>query len=594
MRAYEIISEKAVSKKQQQFFGIVRAMQKGDMPKSGEAGDVAKDMKKSDVKDFAKTKHKGLPTKKKTNEGAEITVYTDPSYQGATLDDKYWNSKPSQQIDFDKLEPFEPESKMHVKKSADNMKRFVDKIKAGKEIKPIIVTPKDGKYLILDGNHRYFAARIAKVDSMEAVIVPEKFVTFTDEVPDESEQHKQQYHKEEAAGVGIVTKQNATADVPVGGEYMNVKKLFPKKKKKKESIAYEDMFQGLNPKSEIYVDMDGVLADFFGEWKKLVGKDWRELDKDEIEPALKKIRDEDKFWLNIPLTSNAKNLLGIIKQVKGDYKILSSPLANDPNSEPHKREWIEKNLDFFPPTEVIITKDKAKYATNPDGTPNILIDDYGVNIAAWESAGGIGFKHKDHKFERTAKKLKAEIEESFQQLIREHIEEISAKDIGAGALAGLMALTPVSKAFGQDADTNPLPNKQTSTMVQKDVAGKKDLSKIQASAKKDYWKVTINYKGKDVDLKLPFSAGSNKNQIKQFIDDMMSDQGVKDYQVKDIDTLNKVSIDQSIVKKLIKELEKRNGKQSISYLAGMAKRAGAKPGADNAHAIAAMKAYLGK
>ena len=188
-------------------------------------------------------------------------------------------------------------------------------------------------------------------------------------------------------------------------------------------FQYEDMFQGLNPKSDIYVDMDGVLADFFGEWKKLVGKDWRELGKDEIEPALKKIRDDDKFWLNIPLTSNAKNLLDIIKQVKGNYKILSSPLANDPNSEPHKREWIEKNLDFFPPTEVIITKDKAKYATNPDGTPNILIDDYGVNITAWESAGGIGFKHKDHKFERTAKKLKAEIEESFQHLVREYIAE---------------------------------------------------------------------------------------------------------------------------------------------------------------------------
>ena len=433
MRAYQFISEKAVSKKQQQFFGIVRAMQKGDMKKSGEAGKVAKDMKKSDVKDFAKTKHKGLPTKKKTNEGAEITVYTDPSYQGATLDDKYWSSKPSQKIDFDKLEPFEPADKMKGKKSADNMKKFADKIKAGEEIKPIIVTPKDGKYLILDGHHRYFAARIAKVDSMEAVVVPEKFVTFTDEVPDESEQHKQEYHSEEAAGVGIVTKQNATADVPVGGEYMNVKKLFPKKKKKK---TYEDMFQGLNTKSEIYVDMDGVLADFFGEWKKLVGKDWRELGKDEIEPALKKIRDEDKFWLNIPLTANAKNLLGIIKQVKGDYKILSSPLANDPNSEPHKREWIEKNLDFFPPTEVIITKDKAKYATNPDGTPNILIDDYGVNIAAWESAGGIGFKHKDHKFERTAKKLKAEIEEGFQHLIREHIEDSIIENFADGKVKG--------------------------------------------------------------------------------------------------------------------------------------------------------------
>jgi|TARA_R100000027_G_scaffold60997_1_gene52009 hypothetical protein len=37
-----------------------------------------------------------------------------------------------------------------------------------------------------------------------------------------------EYHpelEEEAAGVGIVTKQNATKDVPVGGEYMNLKKL---------------------------------------------------------------------------------------------------------------------------------------------------------------------------------------------------------------------------------------------------------------------------------------------------------------------------------------------------------------------------------
>ena len=43
-----------------------------------------------------------------------------------------------------------------------------------------------------------------------------------------------QRNPEEAAGVGIVTKQNATKDVPVGGEYMNVKKLSLHKKPKKE------------------------------------------------------------------------------------------------------------------------------------------------------------------------------------------------------------------------------------------------------------------------------------------------------------------------------------------------------------------------
>ena len=48
--------------------------------------------------------------------------------------------------------------------------------------------------------------------------------------------------KKEAAGVGIVTKQNATKDVPVGGEYMNVKKLGlgkGKAKKIKDSVIRE-------------------------------------------------------------------------------------------------------------------------------------------------------------------------------------------------------------------------------------------------------------------------------------------------------------------------------------------------------------------
>ena len=59
----------AVSKKQQQFFGIVRAIQKGEQaPTTPETAKAAADMKKSDVKKFASTKHKGLPEKKVTKE----------------------------------------------------------------------------------------------------------------------------------------------------------------------------------------------------------------------------------------------------------------------------------------------------------------------------------------------------------------------------------------------------------------------------------------------------------------------------------------------------------------------------------------------
>ena len=55
----------SVSKQQQKFFGVVKAMQKGDTPKKGKAGKAAKSMSKDDVDDFASTKHKGLPKKVK-------------------------------------------------------------------------------------------------------------------------------------------------------------------------------------------------------------------------------------------------------------------------------------------------------------------------------------------------------------------------------------------------------------------------------------------------------------------------------------------------------------------------------------------------
>ena len=57
--------EKAVSKSQQRFFGMVDALKKGEKVKGATADmkKAAKDMSTKDVKDFARTKHKGLPNK---------------------------------------------------------------------------------------------------------------------------------------------------------------------------------------------------------------------------------------------------------------------------------------------------------------------------------------------------------------------------------------------------------------------------------------------------------------------------------------------------------------------------------------------------
>jgi len=63
----------AVSKKQQRFFGMVRAFQKGDSTQapSSEVARVASSIKMKDAKKFASTKHKGLPEKKVKKESVE-------------------------------------------------------------------------------------------------------------------------------------------------------------------------------------------------------------------------------------------------------------------------------------------------------------------------------------------------------------------------------------------------------------------------------------------------------------------------------------------------------------------------------------------
>ena len=120
----------------------------------------------------------------------------------------------------------------------------------------------------------------------------------------------------EAAGVGKITKQNTPADVkPVKQKRQALKfgnkvdkdgrpSHYSKKSKKgsktqctippgpefggaesvdnsDELVLYyakmaEDIGE-LASTSKVFVDMDGVLADFFGEWQKLIGKDWRKV-----------------------------------------------------------------------------------------------------------------------------------------------------------------------------------------------------------------------------------------------------------------------------------------------------------------------------
>ena len=120
---------------------------------------------------------------RKKNEGAEITMWTNPEYQGSDVDDEYYNKQPAKIIDISKLTPFEPADKMDDPISATNMGKLVKAIQAGEKINPIIVVPYEGKLLIIDGHHRYFAHIKAGADKIPVVMADPKDLTWRNDVP---------------------------------------------------------------------------------------------------------------------------------------------------------------------------------------------------------------------------------------------------------------------------------------------------------------------------------------------------------------------------------------------------------------------------
>jgi hypothetical protein len=201
--------------------------------------------------------------------------------------------------------------------------------------------------------------------------------------------------------------------------------------------ANEFIIESKQGMSEIYLDMDGVLADFFAEYAKLAGVKsgkYRDIPPAKGDPTLDKMVGTD-FFARLPKFPTADSLVSLVIKVFGHYHICSSPLRGDhEGSAKYKRIWIKQHMNPQP-VDILITPNKAKYATQADGTPNILIDDRGSNITAWEAAGGVGIKYQADEdgldvvvagIKRAIKIMKGRIEHEPQVL---HSKERSTGNI---------------------------------------------------------------------------------------------------------------------------------------------------------------------
>lgn len=154
--------------------------------------------------------------------------------------------------------------------------------------------------------------------------------------------------------------------------------------------------------NKLYIDLDGVFADFNYAVKDILGGYPGEIDRKLLWITLQKI---PHFYLTLPLMGKAKESFDyILEHSTVPVEILTalpSPAKYLRTADQDKKEWVKEYLS----PDIIVNcvsnwRDKVKFVNcNTD----ILVDDQMKNIDGWITNGGIGIHH--HNFIATINTL---------------------------------------------------------------------------------------------------------------------------------------------------------------------------------------------
>jgi 5'(3')-deoxyribonucleotidase len=157
---------------------------------------------------------------------------------------------------------------------------------------------------------------------------------------------------------------------------------------------------------KVYLDMDGVIADFIGKmienYPNETEASFRKIPDDKFWPMVMAI---DDFWHDLPLMPDAKNMFKFLYH-NYDLEILSSPSKHDSRSLLGKHYWLNKHFSktkYSYERNFVRAKNKKDFADSN----SILIDDLEKNIKEFKSAGGHGILFKNFtQVKSELKKLK--------------------------------------------------------------------------------------------------------------------------------------------------------------------------------------------
>lgn len=141
--------------------------------------------------------------------------------------------------------------------------------------------------------------------------------------------------------------------------------------------------------------MDGCIADFHSHFNVCFKHHYpNHTPMDFINELKKEVSSYPNWWDTIPPMEDSNILINFLK--KHNFEILTAYAEWDKRSIKAKPKWCWKHFGICPArVNVVLRKEKALFAKDSNGRPNILIDDYEKNIKEFNDAGGIGILHRN-------------------------------------------------------------------------------------------------------------------------------------------------------------------------------------------------------
>ena len=138
---------------------------------------------------------------------------------------------------------------------------------------------------------------------------------------------------------------------------------------------------------QLFLDCDGVLADFDAGAFKVLGMAPREYERRRGLPAFwKALAKAPGFYASLPLMPGARELFEAVKHLK---PVILTGCPRGGWAEAQKRRWAARH---FPGVEVITTSSALKREHCHPG--DVLVDDTVKFRHLWEKEGGVFIPHR--------------------------------------------------------------------------------------------------------------------------------------------------------------------------------------------------------